>query len=173
MHYIICLVGPSGSGKSAIMSETMKALGDKIGVLRSTTTRPRRSAEDDIFYRLISKEEFDAIHAQKGFADRVEYAGNLYGFEFAELDSKLKQQHLLSAVIEEGVTTLINAKYPVKIVKIIPKMQKVYRGIDRLEEDLKRAEFVLDYDLEIQNSFAAGGLEKATKQLVDFIEKLG
>ena len=52
----ICLVGPSGSGKSAVVDLLLKS--DGFTTVRSTTTRPRRPTDTDADYKFITNSEF-------------------------------------------------------------------------------------------------------------------
>ncbi len=172
MHYIIGLVGPSGSGKTTLILNCIEKLNGKAEILKSTSTRFRRSEEDNLFYHLVSREKFEELVATDSLADNVEYAGNGYGYQKAEIKNSLENRHLLCALVEEAVITLQKQNYPIKTVKIVPEKQNVNRGLIRMEEDLKRSQIKLPFDLEITNSFEPGGLDKATDELVGFINSL-
>ena len=58
MNTIFALVGGSRSGKSTLMKEVVRFIPDRVGIIKSFTTRARRDAEDDIFYNFLTLEEF-------------------------------------------------------------------------------------------------------------------
>lgn len=62
--YIVLIVGESGSGKSTICDELTKSYGLKQ--VKSYTTRPRRSADED-GHTFVNDEEFDKLENMCAF----------------------------------------------------------------------------------------------------------
>lgn len=75
---MLVLVGPSASGKSAIV----KCLESKYGIKKfiTCTTRPMRVGEvDKVDYYFMTKEEFNTHYTNNEFIETVFYNGNYYG----------------------------------------------------------------------------------------------
>ena len=75
---MLVLVGPSASGKSAIV----KCLESKYGIKKfiTCTTRPMRVGEvDKVDYYFMTKEEFKGRYNNNEFIETVFYNGNYYG----------------------------------------------------------------------------------------------
>ena len=79
----ICLVGPSGSGKSAVVDLLLKS--DEFTTVRSTTTRPRRPTDTDADYKFITNPEFAEKVLSGQFIEYTKYANNQYGLEKEEI----------------------------------------------------------------------------------------
>jgi guanylate kinase len=172
MHYIIGLIGPSGSGKSSLMAEVMKRLPQQTGVLVSITTRERRGPEDDVYYQFLSREEYLRLRDSNELATDTEYANNLYGYKKDFITEGLKRKHLFCAVVESVAQQLLDQKYPTKLIRLNPINQKVFRGETRLAADQARSKIKIPVDKEIANSFEPGGFEKAVEELAQYIQSL-
>lgn len=75
---MLVLVGPSASGKSAIV----KYLENKYGIKKfiTCTTRPMRALEvNGVDYYFMTKEEFTTHYENDEFIETVFYNGNYYG----------------------------------------------------------------------------------------------
>lgn len=75
---MLVLVGPSASGKSAIV----KCLESKYGIKKfiTCTTRPMRVGEvDKVDYYFMTKDEFNEHYINNEFIETVFYNGNYYG----------------------------------------------------------------------------------------------
>jgi len=96
---LFLLVGPSASGKSHLLNYlTQKGLQRIV----STTTRPMRPGEvDGVDYHFISDLYSKAINAEKGFVEKVEYAGVTYGVTHEEFEDKLKKGKGVAFLIVE------------------------------------------------------------------------
>lgn len=81
---VICLVGPTGSGKN----EIAKALCHGYGMQKpvTSTTRPRREGEGENDYRFLTQRQF-VKEARKGaFLETTVYSGHHFGTSAEELD---------------------------------------------------------------------------------------
>ncbi|RJQ81616.1 guanylate kinase [Pseudonocardiaceae bacterium YIM PH 21723] len=71
--------GPSGVGKSSVVTQ-LRAMGADIFFSCSVTTRsPRPGEVDGQHYHFRSREEFDRLVAEEKLLEYAEYAGNGYG----------------------------------------------------------------------------------------------
>lgn len=91
---IYCLIGASGSGKTAIAKALIK-LG--MSEIVSHTTRKAREGEVHGYdYYFVSNEEFDTIDK----AEFASYGGNRYCISTDELNSKFKSNNNIVVVVE-------------------------------------------------------------------------
>lgn len=82
------LVGPSASGKSALIEEVMRNRSD-FCYIKSLTTRPKRS-EYESNYRFVGKAEFDSAIQTGALLEWSTYAENLYGTAASEIELALE-----------------------------------------------------------------------------------
>ena len=73
----LVLIGPSSVGKSTLAQMLEMAGGYEL--LRSYTTRPRRTGEDDTTHLFVSDTEFDRLEAAGAFIGSTELFGHRYG----------------------------------------------------------------------------------------------
>lgn len=87
---VLCLVGPSGSSKTEIAGELIKRKGFEKPL--TSTTRPRRTGEDEDSFRFISEEQFIQEMKADSFVETTVYSG--YHFGTSEKD--------IQAIVEKG-----------------------------------------------------------------------
>lgn len=87
---ILIVSGPSGSGKSSLMSKVLSSTKD-IYFSISTTTREIRSGErDGVNYHFVSKEKFEKGIDNNGFLEWARVHGNYYGTAIKPIRKALK-----------------------------------------------------------------------------------
>lgn len=87
----ILVVGPSGSGKSALLAYLCEQMPEVV-FPRSCTTRMQRPGEvEGKKYFFISKEEFEKREASGDFLEWASYGGNYYGTIKSEITEALAQ----------------------------------------------------------------------------------
>lgn len=177
MHTIFALVGSSRAGKSTLIHEAICAIPDRVGIIKSFTTRAHRNTEDDdLFYDFLSLEEFETKKKNNSFAECIEHAGNYYGYERTTIDAMLVEKHGICAVVEYALADLVRAGYSITPIKITPHHSEIIRDAfyekhhERRHADEERAKIPVVFATEIINSFDPGGKEKATRELIAFIE---
>lgn len=169
-HVIFAFVGPSGSGKSTLIAEMLRRFPDRLAVIKSVTTRPKRSAEDDMNYRFITVEEGDQLMDVGRLIQGVHYAGNFYGNDRRDVDDVFAAgKHGITALVEEGVRNFRRAGYRIAAIAIRPVGNINPRFEERRLQDAKRARAIFLPDIEIENRFEAGGLEQAAERAADYI----
>lgn len=171
MNPVIALVGPSGCGKTSIMLKAFEKLPGRLFPMVNLTSRAKREASDDIFYRFVPAERIRKMSEDGELDQYLEYAGNLYGSVTATNRETLSKGIGIHAYVEQGVKDLRAAGYEVIPVKVISD-NVVFRDEKRSSEDAERSKTELDYACTIRNSFAPGGLEKAADDLVAFASSL-
>lgn len=82
---LIVLTGKTASGKDAVMSKLLLRLPNLGRVITTTSRLPREGEKDGIDYNFISEADFKQKIEQGEFIEWVEYGGNLYGTQKAEL----------------------------------------------------------------------------------------
>ncbi len=169
---ILAFVGPSQSGKNTLIIDMLAMYPEKVGVSMSVTTRSWRGSDDDIFYRFMSKEAFEALVKDGGFAHWVAHAGNYYGTPRADVDATLATKYAAGAFVEQGVMNLRNADYTVRVIKIRPVGHVQSTDPKRQVEDAVRDQIDIHPEIVIENDFSPGGRERAAAQLAHYIEAL-
>ena len=165
---ILMLVGQSAAGKSVLIIEVMRKLNESLAIVKSTTTREKRSVEDELFYDFVDFDDF--LRKEKEFIEIIRYAGNYYGLLKKNADEVTSAKHGICATTEHGVIALMRAGYNVRAIKITPKHNPEYDNHRRVREDKARAKLHITYQKEIINSFKKGGKEKAAEELINYIK---
>ncbi|THH32380.1 hypothetical protein EUX98_g1795 [Antrodiella citrinella] len=79
----LVISGPSGVGKSSLLSRLFKEYPDKFGFSVSHTTRaPRTGEEHGKHYYFVSHDQFTSLIAENAFIEHAEFSGNCYGTSF-------------------------------------------------------------------------------------------
>lgn len=76
---ILIISGPSGSGKSSLMSKMIEKMEDVYFSISTTTRDIREGEEDGVNYHFISKEEFKQDIADGAFLEWAQVHDNYYG----------------------------------------------------------------------------------------------
>lgn len=97
---LFIISGPSGVGKSTVISELMR-LRDDLRFSISVTTRAKREKEiDGKDYFFISDEEFDNLIDNKLLLEHASYVGKRYGTPKTYVEDKLKEGYNIILDIE-------------------------------------------------------------------------
>lgn len=166
---IIGLVGPSGSGKTTLILEMVARFPDRLAILKSLTTRPKRSDEDDLFYDFVSVEEMLGRQRDGRLIQISDYAGNHYGNDREYTETTLAARYGINALVEDGVANFRKAGFRVIVVRVVPMHQTTSADPKRQAADLIRAKQLGEADFEIINSFGPGGKEIAVDALTQYI----
>lgn len=75
---MLVLVGPSASGKSAIVKKLVSEFG-LVKFITCTTRKPRVGEINGVDYYFMSEDEFTTRYANDEFIETVFYNGNYYG----------------------------------------------------------------------------------------------
>lgn len=135
---IICLVGPSGSGKIELAEELIKDR--RFAIPRSMTTRAPKSTDSDA-YDFVSREEFDKLFKEQCFIESTVYAGNRYGTTQEQIDNILNRGQNVVFPIDFAGANMLKMKYAENCLLVYlkrPKETIVSALLDRLQSQMIR-----------------------------------
>lgn len=182
MNKVFCIIGPSGSGKSAL--EKMIPLPK---VVSYRTRQPRKDETDGIHGHFITEEQFKEKDIQDLWIAKTEYAGAYYGITQGEL-LELEEKPMVYVIDWDGVETFkkgiskIKGYSPEQIITIFIhtpredlRTRMLYRGTDKdtIKARLDRADrdyassIRCDYVVENRN----GEIETAAYEIMKIILK--
>lgn len=144
---LIVLSGPSGVGKSTVISELLSSRRD-IHFSVSFTTRPPRMGEaDGVNYNFVSRQEFERMIARDELLEYAEYVGNYYGTSLKVIREKLEQGVDVLLDIEVQGAAKVRERCPeaVLIFLIPPSIEELSRRLHRRNTD---EEDVIEHRLE-------------------------
>ena len=168
--------GPSGAGKGTLIAYLLARL-DGISTAVSATTRARRDGErDGIDYHFLSRERFESRVAAGDFLEHAEYAGNLYGTLWSEVDSRVARGESVILEIELQGARAVRARRPDALAVFIapPSFDELARRLEnrgteqpgvisaRLEVARRELAARGEFDHEIVNDDA----ERAGRELI-------
>ncbi|KAG5722167.1 Guanylate kinase [Termitomyces sp. T112] len=79
----LVLFGPSGVGKSTLLTRLFAEFPDRFGFSVSHTTRsPRPGEVDGKQYHFVTAQRFRELRQQDAFIEHAEFSGNYYGTSF-------------------------------------------------------------------------------------------
>lgn len=174
---IVVLVGPSGSEKSGVAQEILKA-SDDFEKLVSYTTDQSVEIHGDDWYHYISVDEFRARSTDADMFESTVYAGNYYGSCKSDVEKILaKGKHVLTVMdicgamalkthFSKVITVFIKRDKRTLIENLLAKPMDTEEKVRRLlsmESEQKNAE-ICDYVVEVTTC------EEAAKEIIAGIE---
>ncbi len=131
MSSIVLLVGPSGVGKDAVLSEMARV--SKIAKRVACTTRsPRPGEVAGTDYHFISREDFLVGICKDEFVEWAEVHGNIYGTSVRELEKAVATGLTVMFDIDVQGARQIKRKMPEVITIFIlpPSMEELARRLN-------------------------------------------
>lgn len=128
---LIVLSGPSGVGKSTVISELLSERKDIHFSVSFTTRAPRAGEEDGINYNFVDRAEFERMIADDELLEYAQYVGNYYGTSMKVIQDKLDQGVDVLLDIEVQGAAKVRARCPeaVLIFIIPPSFEELSRRL--------------------------------------------
>lgn len=128
---LIVLSGPSGVGKSTVISELLSERKDIHFSVSFTTRMPRAGEEDGVNYNFVDRMEFERMISAGELLEHAEYVGNYYGTSLKVIQEKLEQGVDVLLDIEVQGAAKVRAKCPeaVLIFIIPPSFEELSRRL--------------------------------------------
>jgi guanylate kinase len=112
----ILVIGPTGSGKSVLITYVRETFPEIIFPV-TYTTREKRPGLENSSYRFIGIDEFKAMEAAGDFIESAQFGGNFYSTSKEEVSSGLKQGKILLKEMEvQGVRQIQSILSPEQLV---------------------------------------------------------
>lgn len=134
---LIVLSGPSGVGKSTVISELLSSRRDIHFSVSFTTRDPRVGEENGVNYNFVSREEFERMIRDEELLEHAEYVGNYYGTSLKVIQDKLEQGVDVLLDIEVQGAAKVREKCPeaVLIFIIPPSLEELSRRLHKRNTD--------------------------------------
>lgn len=118
MNKLVTFTGPSGVGKSFVVSEMIRRYPGQFAEAVSTTSRmPRPMEIDGEHYWFTTRPEFEDLRQAGDLLEHVVYNENYYGVEKQEVENKLDNGHCL-IVVEPAGAKQIRERWDGPLVQI-------------------------------------------------------
>lgn len=141
--------GPSGVGKSTVLSALLEKRKDLYFSVSATTRAPRSGELDGIHYHFMDVESFRKWIAMDQFLEYAEYVGNFYGTPKRYVDEAMEQGRDVILDIEVQGAIQVTSKRPetVRIFIAPPSWAELERRLtdrgtdseDKIQKRLLRA----------------------------------
>ena len=171
---LIVLSGPSGVGKSTVISELLSERSNIYFSVSFTTRKPRVGEEDGKNYNFVSKETFEAMIERDEFLEYAQYVDNYYGTSLKVIEEKLASGIDVLLDIEVQGAAKVRAKCPdaVLIFIIPPSFEELSRRLhgrntddenvieDRLKKARQEYQEIPHYDYLVVNDKVSDAAEE-------------
>lgn len=137
MTRIYLVVGPSGGGKTTMVTRVKRRVDNLHEPVSYTTREPRRGDKVASPYKHITREWFENKVKHGEMAEYLEYAGEWYGLDRRELNDLLAQGDVIVIVAKEGAEQLKEA-YPGRVVTLFvdtPNKSVLRQRLERRGDD--------------------------------------
>ena len=134
---LIVVSGPSGVGKSTVISELLSHRPDIHFSVSFTTRAPRVGEEDGVSYNFVERSEFERMISAGELLEYAEYVGNYYGTSMKVIREKLDQGIDVLLDIEVQGAAKVRQRCPeaVLIFIIPPSLEELSRRLHKRQTD--------------------------------------
>ena len=134
---LIVLSGPSGVGKSTLISELLGQRQDIHFSVSFTTRSPRVGEADGVNYNFVERCEFERMIGAEELLEYAEYVGNYYGTSLKVIEDKLASGVDVLLDIEVQGAAKVRAKCPDAILIFIipPSFEELSRRLHKRNTD--------------------------------------
>ena len=134
---LIVLSGPSGVGKSTVISELLSHRRDIHFSVSYTTRSPRIGEQDGVNYNFIDRDEFERMIRDNELLEYAEYVENYYGTSLKVINDQLCRGVDVLLDIEVQGAAKVREKCPeaVFIFIIPPSLEELSRRLHKRNTD--------------------------------------
>lgn len=134
---LIVLSGPSGVGKSTVISELLSSRRDIHFSVSFTTRQPRVGEEHGVNYNFVAREEFERMIEADELLEYAQYVENYYGTSLKVIEEKLQAGVDVLLDIEVQGAAKVREKCPeaVFIFIIPPSLEELSRRLRKRNTD--------------------------------------
>lgn len=157
--HLVVLSGPSGVGKSSVITAALAELPQTWLSVSVTTRNPRPGEVDGVNYYFVSRAQFDDMVARDELLEWAEYAGNCYGTPRTYVEEKLSNNIPVLLEIEVQGAMQVRTSMPEAVLVFLepPSWQDLEsrlsgRGTESEEQVLARLT-VAKQELEAASQF--------------------
>lgn len=171
--------GPSGVGKSSVLSEVRRQVPEVYFSVSATTRAPRPGEIDGVDYHFVSVAEFERMIADGEMLEHARYAGNFYGTPRKPVQEAIAAGKPAVLEIElQGARQVRSAWPDAQLVMLLPPSwdelvdRLTGRGTepaDVVEKRLAAARDELAAEPEFDETVVNADVQSATSELVRLI----
>lgn len=134
---LIVVSGPSGVGKSTVISELLSHRPDIHFSVSFTTRASRVGEENGVSYNFVDRAEFERMISAGELLEYAEYVGNYYGTSMKVIREKLDQGIDVLLDIEVQGAAKVRQRCPeaVLIFIIPPSLEELSRRLHKRQTD--------------------------------------